>query len=91
MITFGPDVIKAVKKGKLPNEKFDLFHNAFIALDKTKDMNLFDIKKFHSNEKDRTYYRLRKNKYRAIFYMDKLDYIILLIAKREEVYKLWQQ
>jgi mRNA interferase RelE/StbE len=38
----------------------------------------------------RDYYRLRKGKYRAIFYIDNNDFYIIYIGKREEVYDLWQ-
>ncbi len=89
MIKYEDDVFKNIKKGKLPKEVFSLFHHAFIALEKTNDLKLFDIKRLQSNEK-RTYYRLRKNKYRAIFYIEDDDYFIISIAKREEVYKKWE-
>jgi mRNA interferase RelE/StbE len=89
MIRYEDDVLKSVKKGKLSKEIFTLFHHAFVALEKTKDLNLFDIKRLQSNEK-RTYYRLRKNKYRAIFYIENDDYFIISIAKRAEVYKKWE-
>ena len=89
MVQYEDDVLKSVKRRKLPKEVFRLFNNAFIALDKTKDMNLFDIKKVHSKG-DRTYYRLRKNKYRAIFYLENNDYFVIKIATRGEVYKQWQ-
>jgi len=36
-----------------------------------------------------TYYRLRKGKYRAIFYIEASNYYVISIAKREEVYKQW--
>ena len=45
-----------------------LFQNAFLSLDLTKDLGLFDIKKIKGNF-DREYYRLRKGKYKAIFYI----------------------
>jgi mRNA interferase RelE/StbE len=89
MVRYDDEILKNLEKGKLPKEIFQLFYNAFIALDTTKDMNLFDIKKLHSNDK-RTYFRLRKNKYRAIFYKDDNDLMVVKIAKREEVYKQWQ-
>ena len=89
MIKYEDDVLKNIKKGRLPKEVFLLFHHAFIALEKTNDLNLFDIKRLRSNEK-RTYYRLRKNKYRAIFYIEDGNYFIISIAKREEVYKQWE-
>jgi mRNA interferase RelE/StbE len=89
MIHYEDSILKALKKGILPKEIFMLFHHAFVALDTTKDMNLFDIKKLKSSG-DRNYYRLKKGKYRAIFYMEKNNYNVFLIAKREEVYKLWE-
>ncbi len=89
MIRYEDEVLKNVKKGRLSKEVFKLFHHAFIALENTNDLNLFDIKRLRSNEK-RTYYRLRKNKYRAIFYIENANYFVISIAKREEVYKQWE-
>jgi len=60
----------------------------FIALDTTHDLGLFDIKRLKANEK-RTYYRVRKGKYRAIFYIEDNYYYVISIAKREEVYDQW--
>ena len=37
------------------------------------------------------YYRIRKGKYRAIFYFDDDNTILDFIGKREDIYKLWQQ
>jgi mRNA interferase RelE/StbE len=89
MIYYEDEVLRALKKGILPKEVFQLFNNAFIAIDTTKDMNLFDIKRLKSTA-NRNYYRLRKGKYRAIFYTENNNYYVVLIAKREEVYKLWE-
>lgn len=89
MIYYENEVKKAVKKGALPKEIFTRFNNAFIALETTDDLGLFDIKKLKSSEK-RTYYRLRKGKYRAIFYIENNDYYIISIEKREEVYRQWE-
>ena len=89
MIHYEDNILKSLKKGILPKEIFVLFHHAFIALDTTKDMNLFDIKKLKSSGA-RNYYRLRKGKYRAIFYTENDNYNVVIIAKREEVYKLWE-
>ena len=88
MIKIHEDVLKALKKGKIPKNVFKLFYDAFVSIDMTKNMKLFDIKQIHT-EKDIIFYRLRKNKYRAIFYIENDDYIIVKIAKREEVYRLW--
>jgi mRNA interferase RelE/StbE len=89
MILYEDTIKKAVKKGALPKEIFQRFNNVFISLDTTNDLGLFNIKKLRSSEK-RTYYRLRKGKYRAIFYMEANDYYVISIAKREEVYKQWE-
>lgn len=89
MVKYEDEVLKSIKKSKLPKDIFILFHHAFIALETTNDLNLFDIKRLRSNKK-RTYYRLRKNKYRAIFYIENDNYFVISIAKREEVYKQWE-
>ena len=89
MIFYEKDVKKSVKKGIIPKNVFRRFNNAFIALDNTNDLGLFEIKKLKSSEQ-RTYYRLRKGKYRAIFYIENEGYYVISIAKREEVYQLWE-
>lgn len=89
MIFYEKDVKKSVRKGIIPKAVFRRFKNAFIALDNTNDLGLFDIKKLKSSEQ-RTYYRLRKGKHRAIFYIENKNYYVISIAKREEVYQLWE-
>lgn len=89
MVSYGKEVRKAVKKGSLPKEVFKRFDNVFIALDTTKDLGLFDTKKIKSSG-ERTYYRLRKGEFRALFYVEKGNYYVISIAKREEVYKQWE-
>jgi mRNA interferase RelE/StbE len=89
MVVYEESVKKAVTKGSLPKDIFERFNNVFIALDTTHDLSLFDIKKLKSSEK-RTYYRVRKGKYRAIFYTEKNNYFVISIAKREEVYDKWE-
>lgn len=89
MIYYEKEVKKAISKGSIPKQILKLFHNAFLSLDLTKDLNLFDIKKLKGNYK-RDYYRLRKNKYRAIFYIENGNFYIIYIGKRDEVYDLWQ-
>jgi mRNA interferase RelE/StbE len=89
MIFYEADVKKAVARHKVPKSVFVQMNNAFIALSVTLDLSLFDIKKLQSPKK-RTYYRLRKGKYRAIFYIDGADFYVISIAKREEVYRRWE-
>jgi mRNA interferase RelE/StbE len=89
MVFYEENVRKAVAKGSLPRDIFVRFNNIFISLDTTHDLGLFDIKKLKSSEK-RTYYRVRKGKYRAIFYIEETNYFVISIAKREEVYDKWE-
>ena len=89
MIFYEEDVKKSVRKGLIPKDVFKRFNNAFIALDATDDLGLFDTRKLTSSEK-RTYYRLRKGKYRAIFYIENNNYYVISIAKREEAYHKWE-
>jgi len=88
MIYYEDKVKKSVEKGYIPKNIFKQFHNAFLSLDLTKDLNLFDIKKLKGDFK-RNYFRLRKGKYKAIFYNENNDIYVIYIGKREEVYDLW--
>jgi len=89
MIFYEKSVQKSFEKGEILKQVMLLFHNAFLSLDLTKDMSLFDIKKIKGSF-SRDYFRLRKSKYRAIFYIFNNDYYIVYIGKREEVYYKWQ-
>ena len=80
---------KSLRKGDIPAEIVKRFHNAFLSLDLTKDWNLFDVKKVKGNFK-RNYYRLRKEKFRGMFFIENDDFYIGYIGKREEVYDQWQ-
>jgi len=91
MIRYYEGILKRIKRGQIPKEIFLHFNNAFSALDLTKDLSLFDIKQLRTaEEKSRVYYRLRKGKYRSIFYLEEDDIVVIAIDKREEVYKKWQ-
>ena len=89
MVFYEDNVKKSVLKGLLPRDIFEKFNNVFIALDTTHDLSLFDIKRLKANDK-RTCYRVRKGKYRAIFYIEDNNYYVISIAKREEVYDKWE-
>lgn len=88
MIYYDKNIQKTIKKGDIPAQTLKLFHHAFQSLDLTKDINLFDIKKLKGNFK-RDYFRLRKGKYRAIFYIENNDFYVIYIGKRDEVYESW--
>ena len=91
MISYVEDIVKKVSKGLIPKEIFLHINNTFIAVDTTKDLSLFDIKQLKlSKETSRMYYRLRKGKYRAIFYFENNDIFVIALDKREEVYRKWQ-
>lgn len=89
MVVYEGSVKKSVDKGSLSKDVFEKFNNVFIALDTTHDLSLFDIKRLKTSEK-RTYYRVRKGKYRAIFYIENNNYYVISIDKREEVYDRWE-
>ena len=89
MVVYEDNIKKAVLKGSLPKDIFARFNNVFRSLDATHDLSLFDIKKLKSSEQ-RTYYRVRKGKYRAIFYIEESNYFVISIAKREEVCDKWE-
>jgi mRNA interferase RelE/StbE len=91
MVYYADSIMKKAKRGIPPKQIFIHFNNAFQSLDLTKDLTLFDIKKLKTSEtKDRKYYRLRKGKYRAIFYIENNNVYVITIDKREDVYKQWE-
>ncbi len=81
--------LKILKKNQIPKDIFDNIYTALSEVDKTKKLSLFDITEIIENSSI-TYYRIRKGKYRAIFYISNDDIIIDLICKREDIYKLWK-
>ena len=91
MIKYVENIAKRVSKGLIPHDIFLHINNVFTSIDMTKDLNLFDIKQLKlSNETNRTYYRLRKGKYRAIFYIENEDIMVVALDKREDIYRKWQ-
>ena len=91
MVRYAEDIVKRISKSLIPHEIFLHINNAFIAIDTTKDLNLFDIKQLKmSKEANRIYYRLRKGKYRAIFYIEDNDIFVIALDKREDIYRKWQ-
>jgi mRNA interferase RelE/StbE len=89
MIQYLEEIVKRIKKGLIPKEIFIHINNAFESIDLTKDLNLFDIKVLKESS-SRKYYRLRKGKYRAIFYIEGENIYVVALDKREDVYKKWQ-
>ncbi|MBE3089295.1 MAG: hypothetical protein IMZ41_03330 [Actinobacteria bacterium] len=89
MIHYEGRVKKLFQKDQIPKNILQRFHNAFLSIELTKDLNLFDIKKMKGDYK-RDYYRLRKGKHRTIFYFGNRDIYVAYIGKREEVYDLWE-
>ncbi len=86
MVYYDRDIKKEIAKGALPQNIVRLFNDAFQALNVSKNLNLFDIKKLVSNS-SKEYYRLRKGKYRAIFTIENNDFFVHAISKRSEVYQ----
>jgi len=91
VIRYANDIVKRLSKGIISQDIFLHINNAFTAIDITKDLNLFDIKQLKmSKETGRIYYRLRKGKYRAIFYVENDDIMVIALDKREDIYRKWQ-
>jgi len=88
MVHYLKQIQKAIQKGEITRDTFFLFNDAFQSLDRTRNMNLFDIKQL-KGEHQRIFYRIRKGKYRAIFYLEDDDFFVVYIGKREDVYKQW--
>jgi mRNA interferase RelE/StbE len=89
MIRYESAVRKQIEQRLIPTQVMRTIHNALIALDHTRDLNLFDVREMRGSFR-RTYYRLRKGKYRAIFFFDDAGIAVVHVGKREEVYKLWE-
>ncbi len=89
MVYYEKEEEKDLSRGRISQDVFVHMNNAFISIDLTKDLTLFDIKKLISKEKI-AYYRLRKGKYRAIFYLEDDNVYVIKISKREDVYKKWE-
>ena len=91
MVKYVEDILNRVSKNLIPKDIFVHINNVFAAIDMTKDLNLFDIKQLKvSKETSRIYYRLRKGKYRAVFYIEDNDIFVIALDKREDVYRKWQ-
>ena len=86
MVNYEHNVVKRLQKGKPPHEVFIHLDNAFRSIDLTGDLTLFDIKVLKGAQNRKTY-RLRKGKYRALFYIEENDLFVFKIDKREDVYK----
>jgi mRNA interferase RelE/StbE len=91
MIRYAEDIVKRISKGLIPRDIFLHINNAFRAIDVTKDLDLFDVKQLKmTKEAGRIYYRLRKGKYRAVFYVENNDILVIALDKREDIYRKWQ-
>jgi mRNA interferase RelE/StbE len=89
MVRYEHAVRKQVEKRAIPLQVMKTIHNALNALDQTRDLQLFDVKEMRGPFR-RTYYRLRKGKYRAIFFFEDDGIAVVYVGKREEVYRLWE-
>lgn len=86
MVRYEKEVYKELKKGIPPKEIFFHLDNAFRSIDLTKDLTLFDIKLLNGDDNRKTY-RLRKGKYRALFFIEGDEIFVFRIDKREDIYK----
>lgn len=89
MVRYESAVRKSIEKRLIPLTVMKTMHTALKVLDQTRDLHLFDIKEIRGSFR-RTYYRLRKGKYRAIFFFGDEGIVVVHVGKREEVYRLWE-
>jgi len=89
MVRYEIAVRKRIGKRAIPPRVMRTLHTALTVVDQTRDLRLFDIKEIRGSFK-RTYYRLRKGKYRAIFFFDDHGIAVVHVGKRDEVYRLWE-
>jgi mRNA interferase RelE/StbE len=89
MINYKKNIIKDVKKGKIPEKIFMQIHHCFQAIENIGDLSIFDIKKI-KGDYQYNYYRLRKGNYRAIFYFEGKNIQVISLEHRSEVYKKWE-
>lgn len=89
MIEYAKEIIKDVKKGKVPEKVFLQLHHCFQSIEQVGDFSIFDIKQI-KGEYQHQYYRIRKGQYRAIFYIDDTTIRVVALEHRSEVYKKWQ-
>jgi mRNA interferase RelE/StbE len=68
MVRYESSVLKQIEKRSIPTQVLRTMHTALNVLDQTRDLGLFDVKEMRGSFK-RTYYRLRKGKFRAIFFL----------------------
>ncbi len=86
MLFYNDKILKKINKNIIPKNIFIHINNAFKSIDLTKDLTLFDISRIKGKAK-RVYYRLRKGKYRAIFYIENNNIYVIGLDKREDIYK----
>ena len=86
MVRYEKGVVKRLSKGRPSKSVFISFNNAFRSIELTGDLTLFNIKLLKDSG-SRKSYRLRKGKYRALFYIENGDIYVFKLEKREDVYR----
>lgn len=91
MVFFDETIVKRVRKGQIPAAVFSGLRNALVSVDVTGDLSLFDIRRIQvTSQFGRVYWRLRKGKYRAIFFLEGGNIYVVALGTREEVYVAWR-
>jgi mRNA interferase RelE/StbE len=88
MVEYAKDILKDVKSGKVPHRTFLQIHHCFEAMEKVGDMTIFDVKPI-KGDFERNYFRLRKGRYKAIFFFDHGNIKVIALEHRSEVYRQW--
>ncbi len=90
MLVIEKRLLKKVAKCLIPKQKYEDFKEALKLVDETKDLALFDILRIQDqhNKYIHIYYRMKKGKYRAIFYFENDNTYFYDMGKRETIYKV---
>ena len=89
MVEYEKEILKSLRKKKIPERIFLQFHHCFQSIDNNGDMTIFDVKKI-KGDYEKEYYRIRKGQYRAIFYLEHKSIYVISLEHRSEVYRRWE-
>jgi mRNA interferase RelE/StbE len=88
MLVYEDSILKDVEKGRIPHQVFLQIHHCFESILKVGDMTIFDVKQLKGSRRP-SYYRLRKGRYRAVFYFENGRITVVALEHRSEVYRKW--
>lgn len=89
MIQYEESILKGVEKGRIPERVFLQIHHCFEAIQKVGDMTIFDVKQVKHGSR-RINYRLRKSRFRTLFFFEPGRIKVIAMEHRMEVHRKWR-